>query len=92
MAGINRHCKTTWGVEPRVHHSFVQYGGVEAAGEASNIVFSNGLMDPWSVFGVTKSASKEITTVLIPNVRIVLHKTNLKAHWDSYLLSNTLPR
>ena len=32
LAGINKHCQAAWGVEPRVHHSFVQYGGVEVRG------------------------------------------------------------
>ena len=73
LASINDHCQASWGVQPRVHHSFVQYGGVEAAGEATNIVFSNGLLDPWSVFGVTRNvSSRGIETVIIPNV---------SAHW-----------
>ncbi|GAX77115.1 hypothetical protein CEUSTIGMA_g4561.t1 [Chlamydomonas eustigma] len=68
LAGINTHCKEAWGVEPRVYHSFIQFGGVEAAAEASNIVFSNGMMDPWSAFSVTTNiSSATITVVNIPN-------------------------
>ncbi len=43
LAAINKHCMEAWGLKPRVHHSFVQFGGVEAARMASNIVFSNGV-------------------------------------------------
>lgn len=35
--------------------------------DTSNIVFSNGLLDPWSVFGVTEDVSDSVVAVLIPD-------------------------
>lgn len=32
----------------------------------SNIVFSNGLLDPWSVFGVLEDVSDSVVAVIIP--------------------------
>jgi hypothetical protein len=29
LEAINTHCLEVWNVTPRVHHSFVQFGGVE---------------------------------------------------------------
>ncbi|XP_060066717.1 lysosomal Pro-X carboxypeptidase-like [Ylistrum balloti] len=34
---------------------------------ASNIIFSNGLLDPWSSGGVLKSISPSLTAIIIPN-------------------------
>lgn len=33
----------------------------------SNIVFSNGALDPWSVFGVLEDVSDSVVAVLIPD-------------------------
>jgi lysosomal Pro-X carboxypeptidase len=33
----------------------------------SNIVFSNGLLDPWSVFGVTEDVSDSVVAVIVPD-------------------------
>lgn len=33
----------------------------------SNIVFSNGLLDPWSAFGVLSDVSDSVVAVLIPD-------------------------
>lgn len=33
----------------------------------SNIVFSNGALDPWSVFGVTADVSDSVVAVIIPD-------------------------
>jgi lysosomal Pro-X carboxypeptidase len=44
-------CQDTYGVTPRFYHAEVEWGGrrIEAA---SNIVFSNGLLDPWHYGGL----------------------------------------
>ncbi len=34
---------------------------------ATNIVFSNGLLDPWSAGGVLANISETVVSVLIPN-------------------------
>jgi hypothetical protein len=40
------------------------YGGLKL-GAASNIVFSNGLLDPWSSGGVTKNISSSVVAVVL---------------------------
>lgn len=46
----------------------------------SNIVFSNGLMDPWSGGGVLNSTNKAIIVVLIPEGA---HHVDLRASNDN---------
>lgn len=61
MSAINAHCRDTLGVVPRSTWIGEEFGGITGA---SNIVFSNGLYDPWSSGGVLKS-SKNVTAVII---------------------------
>ncbi|KAL4433268.1 hypothetical protein ABPG77_003316 [Micractinium sp. CCAP 211/92] len=60
-------CKATWGVTPRPLWATIQWGGrrLEAA---SNIVWSNGLLDPWSPGGVLQNitGAKDLVAVIIP--------------------------
>ncbi|PRW44843.1 prolyl endopeptidase-like isoform A [Chlorella sorokiniana] len=60
-------CRDQWGVEPRTLWASVEWGGrrLEAA---SNIVFSNGLLDPWSGGGVLYNISEanDLVAVIIP--------------------------
>jgi len=60
-----KQCEETWGVTPRPMMAQVMYGGRNLEG-ASNIVFSNGLLDPWSSGGVLKSQTKNVVAVIIP--------------------------
>jgi lysosomal Pro-X carboxypeptidase len=39
-------CRAVWGVTPRPMWATVQWGGRRIQ-SASNIVFTNGLLDPW---------------------------------------------
>ena len=43
----------------------VYYGGLDGPQESSNIVFSNGLLDPWTAAGVTKNVSDSVISVLL---------------------------
>ena len=45
MSAIDQHCNSTLGVVPRPDWIAEEFGG---AASATNIVFSNGLYDPWS--------------------------------------------
>lgn len=66
------HCRDAWGVTPRPHWSLTNYGGLDLARHVSNVVFSNGLLDPWSAFGVPLPSSSSsaydssVAVVLIP--------------------------
>lgn len=57
-------CQQQWGVTTRKHWAISQFGGFNISA-ASNIVFSNGGLDPWSGYGVLKSPSPSIKTVFI---------------------------
>ena len=56
---LSEHCAASWGMTPRPSWAPVEYGGLEGWRAASNIVFSNGDMDPWSVYGLKEDVSGE---------------------------------
>ncbi|KAF0686756.1 Aste57867_21461 [Aphanomyces stellatus] len=58
-------CRATWGVELRPEWAATQYGGLDGLRASSNIVFSNGNLDPWSAYGVRESLSSSLTAVSI---------------------------
>nr|CAH7739327.1 unnamed protein product [Callosobruchus chinensis] len=55
-----------------------QYGGKDIK-SASNIVFSNGLMDPWSGGGVLSNVSSTVVVIIIPDGA---HHIDLRGHND----------
>ncbi|XP_022084532.1 lysosomal Pro-X carboxypeptidase-like [Acanthaster planci] len=59
-------CQEEWNVTPRPDWPIIQYWGKNISA-ASNIVFSNGLLDPWSGGGVLKSISDSLVAVIIPD-------------------------
>ena len=58
-------CFKKWKVRPRAMMAPLIYGGKNITA-SSNIVFSNGLLDPWSTGGVTKSLSDSLVAIIIP--------------------------
>lgn len=62
-------CKTEWGVTQNPYWARVAYGGLLGLQKnLRNVVFSNGLLDPWSAGGVldTKGFHSSVVAVLIP--------------------------
>ncbi|XP_078259250.1 lysosomal Pro-X carboxypeptidase isoform X2 [Rhinoraja longicauda] len=59
-------CKRDWGLRPRPHWMTTVYGG-KSISSHSNIIFSNGGLDPWSSGGVTKSISDTLVAIFIPD-------------------------
>ncbi|XP_019634121.1 PREDICTED: lysosomal Pro-X carboxypeptidase-like [Branchiostoma belcheri] len=57
-------CKSAWKVTPRPYWILQQFGGKNITA-ASNIIFSNGLLDPWSAGGVTESLSDSLVAITI---------------------------
>ncbi|CAK1544360.1 unnamed protein product [Leptosia nina] len=57
-------CHKKYNVYPRPDSARIEYGG-DRLQAASNIVFSNGLLDPWVGGGILNSISKSVTTVVI---------------------------
>lgn len=58
-------CKQKWGVTPRENWISLNYWGKDLKA-ASNIIFSNGLLDPWSSGGVLQSISPSLIAIQIP--------------------------
>lgn len=58
-------CHQSWGVYPRPLMAPKIYGGKDISA-ASNIVFSNGLLDPWSTGGIMWNVSDSVVSVIIP--------------------------
>lgn len=61
---ITEHCQKKYGVTPRPAWLDISYG-FEAYAKSSNIVFSNGLLDPWSSGGITTNLSDTVQAVTI---------------------------
>lgn len=63
---VQERCQKLWGVQPRPEWIVESYGVQSQLRYASNIVFSNGLYDPWSSAGVLKNISDSVVAILIP--------------------------
>ncbi|XP_069825819.1 lysosomal Pro-X carboxypeptidase-like [Dendropsophus ebraccatus] len=57
-------CYKKWGIRPRPTWITSMYGGKNIMA-ASNIIFSNGELDPWLVGGVKQSLSDSLVAILI---------------------------
>lgn len=66
LPDIAAHCLDKYGIRPRPDWIKVQYGG-RSLSSASNIVFTNGLLDPWSSGGVMANVSGTAVAVVLPN-------------------------
>ena len=63
-------CKDTWGVEPNPLWARLTYGGLEGLKKGlTNVVFSNGMLDPWSAGGVldTDGFDPSVVAIHIPH-------------------------
>ncbi|EQC35917.1 hypothetical protein SDRG_06663 [Saprolegnia diclina VS20] len=60
-------CVANWGVHVRPFWPSIVFGGTDAFRQSSNIVFSNGDLDPWYPTGFTKSLSDSVVALLIHN-------------------------
>ncbi|XP_042232640.1 lysosomal Pro-X carboxypeptidase-like [Homarus americanus] len=58
-------CYESWNIYPRPLMAPMIYGGKDISA-ASNIVFSNGLLDPWSTGGVMWNVSDSVVSIIIP--------------------------
>lgn len=65
---VEAHCYDAWGVRPRWTWMRAAYGNPFddwAQGGVSNIVFSNGLYDPWSSAGIKTNLSATLPAITI---------------------------
>jgi len=63
LQGEISYCKSTYGVTPNIKWYQSTFGAM--LDTSSNIVFSNGNLDPWSSGGILQAPNSAITTVLI---------------------------
>ncbi|KAJ8256663.1 hypothetical protein COCON_G00188150 [Conger conger] len=66
FGAFSEECQALFGVKPRADWADTVYGGKNIKSH-SNIIFSNGGLDPWSGGGVTKSLSDSLVAILIPD-------------------------
>ncbi|XP_063241210.1 lysosomal Pro-X carboxypeptidase isoform X2 [Bacillus rossius redtenbacheri] len=65
LSTFSDECYKKWKVRPQPDLAIKEYGGKRIS-TASNIVFSNGLLDPWAGGGVLLNVSETAVAVLIP--------------------------
>ncbi|KAJ8300898.1 hypothetical protein KUTeg_022417 [Tegillarca granosa] len=70
------YCKKRWNVTPRQDWKSIQFWGKDIS-SASNIVFSNGDLDPWRRGGVLSSSNPNVATILIKGGA---HHLDLRGH------------
>lgn len=58
-------CKKKWLVEPAFKLPLNEYGGKNLK-YFSNMIFSNGLLDPWASGGVLRNFSDSVVAIIIP--------------------------
>ncbi|XP_037527045.1 lysosomal Pro-X carboxypeptidase [Rhipicephalus sanguineus] len=58
-------CKKQFGITPDFYRTIMLYGG-DRFDTASNIIFSNGELDPWSALGVVEPLSNDVVVLNIP--------------------------
>ena len=63
LPGTERGCQDRWGVAPRPLWATINYGGRRLSA-ASNIVWSNGELDPWRGGGVTRNVSESLVAIV----------------------------
>jgi lysosomal Pro-X carboxypeptidase len=64
-AKLNKHCEAAFGTTPR--YGQLNLGlGVDNIAASSNIVFANGLLDPWHSGGILKNVSATVVALIIP--------------------------
>jgi len=62
----SQNCYKQYGVYSEYEKAIMMFGGRDIT-TATNIIFSNGLRDPWSAGGVLQSLSESLIAIQIPN-------------------------
>lgn len=75
LSQYSQTCQKTYGVPAEGDKAIVLFGGRNIT-TASNIIFSNGMRDPWSAGGVLESLSDTLIAIKIPDA---CHHEDLRA-------------
>lgn len=62
---LTQYCQAKYGVVPRPDFLLDEFGAGNISSSATRIIFSNGLLDPWSAGGFMKALSPTLTAVVI---------------------------
>lgn len=60
-------CQKKFGITPDFYRTVMMYGGSKFS-TATNIIFSNGELDPWSALGVLEPPNDNLVVIIIPGV------------------------
>jgi len=75
FAQFRASCEKKYSMTPGLYKAQMMFGGVDISA-ASNIIFSNGDIDPWSSGGVLKELNPTLPTILIKDAA---HHYDLRA-------------
>lgn len=76
-------CFKKWGTRPKPQMPILEYGGKNLHGY-SNIVFSNGLQDPWCEGSLLKNYSDTVLAIIMPDAA---HHLDFRASHENDPLS-----
>lgn len=62
---LTAYCQKTYNVTPRPRWALTSFGGGNISKSASNIIFSNGLLDPWRSGGFLQTIAPSLPSVVI---------------------------
>ena len=62
---LSDYCKRTYNITPRPLWMLTAFGGGNISSSVTNIIFSNGMLDPWRAGGFLESLSPTLPAVLI---------------------------
>ncbi|CCI45534.1 unnamed protein product [Albugo candida] len=80
MTFVRQHCERVWGTVPDPEFIRILYGDASSLlSAASNIVFTNGMLDPWRCCGVKKSPARN-KRIKVLNIEKAAHHLDLFFH------------
>lgn len=80
-AWLEKHCQSRFGVAPRPTALVTDWNFNDLVGHnASRIIFTNGLLDGWSVSGIQNDLSSDLIAFNFPNGA---HHSDLSGHFPS---------
>ncbi|CAH8849491.1 unnamed protein product [Trichobilharzia szidati] len=76
LKAFSTDCQSRYGVTPRVNWSTVEFWN-KSVSTTTNVVFSNGEIDPWFAFSITNNSHVPLATVI--NIADAAHHLDLRS-------------